>query len=74
MAVPGGSIAVLASDTLDLEAAARKLEQRRAWLDTEIARAAQRLENSGFVGKAPAAVVQAERDKLAGLREERGAL
>jgi len=74
VAVPGGSIAVLASDTLDLEAAARKLEQRRAWLDTEIARAAQRLENSGFVGKAPAAVVQAERDKLAGLREERGAL
>ncbi|HZH24133.1 MAG TPA: valine--tRNA ligase, partial [Solirubrobacteraceae bacterium] len=61
--VPGGSIAVLASDTLDLGAAARKLEQRRDWLDAEIARAEQRLSNAGFVGKAPAKVVQAERDK-----------
>jgi valyl-tRNA synthetase len=74
VAVPGGVIAVLATDALDLGAAARRIEERRSWLDAEIARAEQRLGNAGFVAKAPAAVVQAERDKLAGLREERAAL
>ncbi len=74
VAVPGGSVALLATDALDLGAAARRVEQRRGWLEAEIARAEQRLENAGFIGKAPAAVVQAERDKLAGLREERDAL
>ena len=72
--VPGGSIAVLASDAVDLGAAARRIEERRAWLATEIARAEKRLGNEGFVAKAPAAVVDGERGKLARLREERDAL
>ena len=40
----------------------------------EIERAERKLGNDGFVAKAPAPVVQAERDKLARLREELAAL
>jgi valyl-tRNA synthetase len=74
IAVPGGAIAVLQSDAVDLGAAARRIAERRAWLDGEIERAERKLGNSGFVAKAPAAVVQSERDKLARLRGERDAL
>src|SRR5215208_667273 len=74
VAIPGGAVAVLPSDAVDLGAAARRIEERRAWLDAEIERAEKKLANDGFVAKAPATVVGAERDKLAGLREERDAL
>jgi valyl-tRNA synthetase len=74
VAVPGGAIAVLPTDAIDLGAAARRIEERRAWLAAEIARAERKLGNEGFVAKAPAAVVEGERDKLARLREERDAL
>ena len=74
VAVPGGAVAVLASDAVDLEAAGRRLEQRRGVVRAEIDRAERKLGNDGFVAKAPAPVVQAERDKLARLREELAAL
>jgi valyl-tRNA synthetase len=74
VAVPGGAVAVLPSDAVDLGAAVRRIEERRAWLETEITRAEKKLANQGFVAKAPAAVVQAERDKLAQLREEHAGL
>jgi valyl-tRNA synthetase len=70
--VPGGSVEILASDDIDLEGAERKRAARRAQLEAEIARAEGKLANSGFVAKAPPDVVQAERDKLARLREELG--
>ena len=72
--VPGGSVAVLPSDAVDLGAAQRRIDERRAWLDAEIARAEKKLANQGFVAKAPEAVVEAERAKLAALREERDGL
>jgi valyl-tRNA synthetase len=68
--VPGGSIAVFASDAVDLEAAERRKGARRAQLESEIARADGKLANDRFVAKAPEAVVQGERDKLAALRQE----
>jgi valyl-tRNA synthetase len=74
VAVPGGAVFVLPTDAVDLGAAARRIEERRAWLEAEIARAEKKLANDGFVAKAPEAVVQAERDKLAQLREEHAAL
>jgi valyl-tRNA synthetase len=74
VAVPGGTIAVLESGAVDLGAAARRIDERRGWLDAEIERAERKLDNQGFVAKAPEAVVQAERDKLARLREERDGL
>ena len=68
--VPGGSIAVLASEAVDLEAAARRSAAQRARLEKEIARAEARLANQGFLTKAPAQVVEAEREKLAQLNRE----
>ena len=68
--VPGGSVAVLASEAVDLEAAARRAEARRATLEKEIARAEGKLGNEGFVAKAPPAVVEQEREKLEQLRRE----
>jgi valyl-tRNA synthetase len=72
--VPGGSVEILPSDDIDLEGAKRKRAARRAQIEAEIARAEGKLANKGFVAKAPEHVVRAERDKLARLREELGAL
>ena len=68
--VPGGNVAVLASDAVDLEAEKRRAAERADVLRKEIERAEGKLANQGFVGKAPEAVVQAERDKLAQLQRE----
>ena len=70
IAVPGGAIEILASAGVDFGAAERRLQARRAELLAEVARAEGRLANPGFVAKAPPAVVQAERDKLAALRTQ----
>ena len=74
IAVPGGTVAVLASDDVDLGAAERRLDEQRATLRAEIARAERKLANQGFVAKAPAAVVDGERAKLERLRAELGSL
>jgi valyl-tRNA synthetase len=68
--VPGGSIAVLASEAVDSEAAAQRAAAQRARLEQEIERAERKLANQGFVAKAPPHVVQAERDKLADYKRE----
>ena len=68
--VPGGSVAVLASDAVDLEAAARRAQAQRERLDSDIALAERKLANPGFLAKAPEKVVAGEREKLAGLRKE----
>jgi valyl-tRNA synthetase len=52
------------------EDAGRRREQRRAELEAEIERAEGKLANSQFVERAPARVVEAERDKLARFRQE----
>ena len=72
--VPGGAVHVFASEALDLEAAERRRAQERGRLEAEIARSEEKLGNSGFVEKAPGAVVQAERDKLAKLQADVEAL
>jgi valyl-tRNA synthetase len=68
--VPGGSVLVLASDAVDLEAEQRRARARAETLRAEIARAEAKLANQGFVAKAPPPVVQAERDKLGRLKRE----
>ena len=70
--IPGGQVEILPGAGLDLDAAERKREQRRAKLQDEIARAEQKLGNAGFVAKAPEAVVAAEREKLARLARGTG--
>jgi len=68
--IPGGAVAVLASEAVDLEADRKRREAQRQTLVAEIKRAEGKLANQGFVGKAPEHVVQAERDKLEALRRE----
>jgi valyl-tRNA synthetase len=72
--IPGGTVAVLASEQVDTEAATRKLAAKRKQIESDIARAEGKLANQGFVAKAPPAVVEAEREKLAKLRAELEAL
>ncbi len=72
--VPGGSIEIFAAEGLDLDAAAKKKDAKRAELEAEIKRAEGKLSNAGFVAKAPPAVVDAERAKLDALRAELEAL
>jgi valyl-tRNA synthetase len=74
VAIPGGAVAVLASDTVDLGAADRRRAEQRETLAREIERATKKLANVGFVAKAPPAVVDGERAKLERLREELAAL
>jgi valyl-tRNA synthetase len=70
LAVPGGSVELLRSDDLDTGGAERRLAERRSELEREIERAAEKLRNERFVERAPAEVVQRERDKLAGYERE----
>jgi valyl-tRNA synthetase len=70
VSIPGGRIDIFASPDVDVEAAERRLEARRAELRSEIDRAERKLANEGFVAKAPPQVVDAEREKLARYRAE----
>ena len=70
VAVPGGVVHVLPTEAVDLEEVERRRADRRRALEQEIARAEGRLANRGFVEKAPARVVEAEREKLARFQEE----
>jgi valyl-tRNA synthetase len=70
VAIPGATVAVFASTAFTPEPEHRPPRSPRGELESEIARAEGKLANQGFVAKAPEAVVQAERDKLARLREE----
>jgi valyl-tRNA synthetase len=72
--IPGGTVEVLAAEGLDLAAAEHSRAAARAKLEGEIERVRGKLANSGFVAKAPAAVVAGEREKLARLQGELGAL
>ena len=65
-----GEIEVLASDEIDAEQAAARIEAERGRLRGEIERLERKLANEGFVAKAPQAVVEEERRKLAGYEAE----
>ncbi|HZE06945.1 MAG TPA: class I tRNA ligase family protein, partial [Solirubrobacteraceae bacterium] len=74
VAIPDGAVQILPSEELDLDGAETRSEEQRAKLAAEIERAERKLANEGFVAKAPAQVVQAERDKLDRLQAELKAL
>jgi len=60
-----GDVQVLASPEIDAEAANARMEARREELRSEVARAEGKLANESFVARAPAEVVEEEREKLA---------
>jgi valyl-tRNA synthetase len=69
MATVGG-VELAATEGIDSRAVEARIEERREHLRAEVARAEGKLSNQGFVAKAPADVVDAERQKLEGYRAE----
>ncbi len=66
--MPGGSVRILPSDAFDPDEARRRIAARREKLEGEVERLEKKLANEKFTERAPAEVVQAERDKLAEYR------
>jgi valyl-tRNA synthetase len=65
-----GPVKILASAEIDGEAVAARLEARREELRSEVSRAEGKLDNEKFVDRAPADVVEEERQKLERYRAE----
>ena len=65
-----GSVKVLASTDVDGDAVRTRVEARRGELRSEVARAEGKLANESFVARAPAEVVEEEREKLGRYRAE----
>jgi valyl-tRNA synthetase len=72
--VPGGTVELLPSPDLDLAAAERKRDSLRARLGREIEVLERKLDNQGFLTKAPSEVVEKARADLDRLRSEWEAL
>jgi valyl-tRNA synthetase len=70
VAVPGGAVQVFETQDIDAEEASRRVDAQRQKLEQEIARLEGKLANSKFVERAPAAVVDGEREKLERYRDE----
>jgi valyl-tRNA synthetase len=65
-----GPVRVLSSAAIDADAVRARLEARRAELRSEVARAEGKLANESFVARAPAEVVEEERQKVERYRAE----
>jgi valyl-tRNA synthetase len=72
--VPGGTVELLPTGDVDLEAAERKRAARRAKVEREIETLETKLSNPSFLDKAPAEVVEKARGELERLRIEREAM
>jgi valyl-tRNA synthetase len=70
VAVPGGSVQVFETQDIDVEEASRRRDAQRQKLEQEIGRLEGKLANEKFVERAPSAVVEGERSKLAEYRRE----
>ncbi len=65
-----GGVELLETEGVDPDAVRARIEERREKLRAEVRRAEGKLSNQGFIAKAPADVVDAEREKLAAHRAE----
>jgi len=65
-----GPVEILPSEHVDAASIEERLQARRKELEAEVKRAEGKLANKGFVDRAPAEVVEAEREKLARYRAE----
>ena len=69
IATDAGMLAIPLAEVIDFEKERARLGGERAKTEGEIARLEKKLSNEGFVAKAPAAVVEAERAKLEKYKE-----
>src|SRR3954451_15755120 len=65
-----GGVRILATDDVDAQAFQARVDARREELRKEVERGEKKLANKGFVDKAPADVVEEERQKLDAYRHE----
>jgi valyl-tRNA synthetase len=63
-------VELLETEGVDPDAVRARIEERREKLRAEVKRGEGKLSNEGFIAKAPADVVDAEREKLAAYRAE----
>jgi valyl-tRNA synthetase len=63
-------VELLETEGVDPDAVRARIDERREKLRSEVERGESKLSNEGFVAKAPADVVDAEREKLAAYRAE----
>jgi valyl-tRNA synthetase len=68
--VPGGAVHVFETEDISLEEARRRRNAQREKLQQEITRLEGKLANDKFVERAPAEVVEGERQKLVGYQRE----
>ncbi len=66
---PAGELFIPLGDLVDLEKEKARLNKESENLENEIRRSEAKLQNPGFMGKAPEALVQSEREKLASNRQ-----
>ena len=71
-ALAGAAVYLPLAGLIDVEKETARLTKERENLEKEIKRLTGKLSNEGFTSKAPAAVVEAEREKLAGYEEKIG--
>ena len=74
IATDAGNLYIPLADVVDFEKERQRLAAEAAKCEGEIARVEAKLSNEGFLAKAPATVVDAERAKLAKYRETRDSL
>jgi valyl-tRNA synthetase len=70
LVVSGVEVYLPLAGMVDLAAERARLQKELAHVEEGVARGQKLLSNGGFIAKAPAEVVQKERDKLAGLQEQ----
>jgi valyl-tRNA synthetase len=70
LVVGGVEIYLPLAGMVDLAAERERLQKELAHVEQGVARSEKLLDNEGFTGKAPAEVVQKERDRLAGLQAQ----
>jgi valyl-tRNA synthetase len=66
-----GDLQIFVADVIDAAAEGQRLAKELAHLDKQIAGITGKLDNKNFVDRAPAEVVQRERDRLADLKAKR---
>jgi valyl-tRNA synthetase len=74
--IPGAATAIVGeirvqiplADVIDVAAETQRLEKQLGKLETDIDKTARKLDNAGFVAKAPQDVVDKERERLADMR------
>ena len=74
LVTPLGKIFIPMGELIDFDRERERIKAEIAKTDEEIARAEGKLANSGFVAKAPAALIEKEHEKLARYREQRKGL